>query len=56
MSREGMAEIRVFVTPDTRTEFKTICVSQNKTMSEVLTEMINQYIQLNKKESKNANV
>jgi len=44
VSKKDMAEIRVFVQPELRTQFKTLCVSQNKTMSEVLTNLMQDYI------------
>jgi len=47
MSKKDMAEIRVFVQPNLRTEFKTICVSQNKTMSDVITALMEEYIKKN---------
>lgn len=44
MSKKDMAEIRVFVKPELRQQFKSKCVLENKTMSDVIAEFMVNYV------------
>ena len=44
MSKKDMAEIRVFVKPELRQQFKSKCVLENKTMSDVIAEFMANYV------------
>jgi len=39
-----MAEIRVFVKPELRQQFKSKCVLENKTMSDVIADLMASYV------------
>jgi len=44
MGKKDMAEIRVFVSPELRQKFKGKCVTEGKTMSDVIAAFMEQYI------------
>lgn len=44
MTKKDMAEIRVFVKPELRQQFKSKCVLENKTMSDVIAEFMVNYV------------
>jgi hypothetical protein len=50
MSKKDMAEIRVFVRPELRQKFKGKCVTQGKTMSDVIAAFMEKYITEDDKE------
>lgn len=41
--KEKMAEIRVFVNPELRSQFKSQCALNNRTMSEVIAELMENF-------------
>ena len=40
-----MAEIRIFIKPDLRSQFKSVCALKNQTMSEALSEIMEKFIE-----------
>ncbi|MBD2213994.1 copy number control protein [Nostoc linckia FACHB-104] len=44
MGKKDLAEIRVFVSPELRQKFKGKCVTEGKTMSDVIAAFMEQYI------------
>jgi len=50
MSKKDMAEIRVFIPPELRQKFKGKCVTQGKTMSDVIAAFMEKYIKEDDKE------
>lgn len=44
MSKKDMAEIRVFVKPELRQQFKSKCVLENKTMSDVIADFMEKFV------------
>ena len=51
-SRKDMAEIRVFVKPELRQQFKSKCVLENKTMSDVIAGLMAGYVESDNQETK----
>jgi len=47
-----MAEIRIFVSPELRQKFKSKCVLENKTMSDVIAGFMEAYISEDNQENK----
>lgn len=54
-SKKDMAEIRVFVKPELRRQFKSKCVMENKTMSDVIADFMANYV-IAQKEKNNDNL
>ncbi|WP_373524866.1 plasmid partition protein ParG [Nostoc sp.] len=54
MGKKDMAEIRVFVPPELRQRFKGKCVTQGKTMSDVIAAFMENYAKDDSKEGKEA--
>lgn len=52
MSKKDMAEIRVFVKPELRQQFKSKCVLENKTMSDVIADFMANYVEDNQNKTK----
>jgi hypothetical protein len=52
MSKKDMAEIRVFVKPELRQQFKSKCVLENKTMSDVIADFMANYVESTNQETK----
>jgi hypothetical protein len=50
-SKKDMAEIRVFVKPELRQQFKSKCVLENKTMSDVIADFMANYVEDSKEET-----
>jgi hypothetical protein len=50
-SKKDMAEIRVFVKPELRQQFKSKCVLENKTMSDVIADFMATYVNDNQETS-----
>lgn len=50
MSKKDMAEIRVFVKPELRQQFKSKCVLENKTMSDVIADFMTNYVESENKQ------
>lgn len=44
-SKKDMAEIRVFVKPELRQQFKSKCVLENKSMSDVIADFMANYVE-----------
>jgi hypothetical protein len=54
MGKKDMAEIRVFVPPELRQKFKGKCVTQGKTMSDVIAAFMESYVRNDSEEIKEA--
>jgi hypothetical protein len=44
VSKKDMSEVRVFVEPELKNKFKGKCVTQGKTMSDVIADFMDRYV------------
>lgn len=48
MSKEGLVAIRIFMQPELRDDFKTVCTLQKATMNKVVVDMVEGYVERHK--------
>src|SRR4028119_1368102 len=48
MSEKGLAAVRIFMLPELRDDFKTVCALKKSTMNKVVVELIETYVEQNR--------